>query len=598
VEARVNNKKLIPFGLLVLPLVFASCDDDDDDRRRGSGDSNLSSLSISAGTLMPAFAPGTLNYTATVPNATDMTTVTATTANAAATLTINGTAATSGVAFGPLPLAVGSNPIAIQVTGPNTTKTYNIDVMRQSVVAAQSAYVKASNTDSGDEFGASASLSGNTMAVGASLEDSGSTGINGNEADESVADSGAAYVFTESGGTWTQEAYVKASNTGSLDMFGMAVALDGDTLAVGAPGEASNATGINGNESDDSASGAGAVYVFTRTAGVWTQEAYIKASNTQAAYQFGARVALSGDTLVVGSPGEASDATGVGGDELNMNAPEAGAVYVFTRTAGVWTQQAYVKASNTEASDHFGEQVALSGDTLAVGASDEDSSSTGINGNETDNAAADSGAAYVFTRSGVTWSQQAYIKASNTDALDAFGSALSLSGDTLVVGAPEEDSMTTGINGDDSDNSELEAGAAYVFTRIAGLWGQTDYLKASTVDPGDNFGDSVWLDTDTLLVGAPNEDSSATGVNGDESDNLASASGAAYRFQRSGGVWTQDAYIKASNTESDDRFGTAVAIDGGFQAISAPGEDSSATGSGGNEADNSETSSGAVYVFE
>jgi hypothetical protein len=593
----VINKKLLPFGLLVLTLGFTACDDDDDDRRN-TNDSNLSSLTISAGTLMPAFGPTTLNYTATVPNATDMLTVTATTANAAATLMINGAPATSGVAFGPIPLAVGTNPIAIQVTGPSTTKTYNVVVTREAAVLAQSAYVKASNTEAADGFGGSLSLSGNTMAVGAHLEDSNATGVNGNEADNSAADSGAVYVLVESGGSWSQEAYVKASNTDSLDAFGSAVAVDGDTLVVGAPGEASNATGIDGDEADDSAAGAGAVYVFTRLAGVWTQEAYIKASNTQAAYEFGASVALSGDTLVVGSPGEASDATGVGGDELNMNAPQAGAVYVFTRTAGVWTQQAYVKASNTETSDRFGERVAVSVDTLAVGASGEDSIATGINGSETDNSAADAGAVYVFTRSGAAWSQEAYVKASNTDALDSFGLSLSVSGDSLVVGAPGEDSISAGINGNESDNSALEAGAAYVFTRIAGLWGQTDYLKASTVDAGDMFGESVWLDVDTLLVGAAGEDSDATGVNGDETNNLASDSGAAYRFLRNAGVWTQDAYLKASNTESDDLFGTAVAVDGGCQAVSAPGEDSNATGVGGNEADNSASASGAVYVFE
>jgi hypothetical protein len=115
-------------------------------------------------------------------------------------------------------------------------------------------------------------------------EDSNATGINGNQADDSAPDSGAVYVFTRSGGVWSQQAYVKASNTGPGDSFGFSLALsaDGNTLAVGAYLENSNATGIGGNQADNSALDSGAVYVFTRSGGVWSQQAYIKASNTAA----------------------------------------------------------------------------------------------------------------------------------------------------------------------------------------------------------------------------------------------------------------------------------------------------------------------------
>ncbi len=179
----------------------------------------------------------------------------------------------------------------------------------------------------------------------------------------------------------------------------------------------SNATGVNGDQTDNSAPNAGAVYVFTRTAGVWTQQAYLKASNTNASDGFGCNVALEGDTLAVGAPFEASNATGVNGDQADNSAPSAGAVYVFTRTAGVWTQQAYLKASNTEAGDEFGISVALAGDTLVVGANGEDSNATGVNGNEANNNRAGSGAVYVFTRTGGVWTQQAYVKASNSGGL-------------------------------------------------------------------------------------------------------------------------------------------------------------------------------------
>ncbi len=267
------------------------------------------------------------------------------------------------------------------------------------------------------------------------------------------------------------QAYVKASNTGDFDQFGISVALsaDGNTLAVGAPAEASSSVGI-GSTPNELAFQAGAVYVYTRdTGGTWSQQAYVKASNTGAGDQFGNSVALSadGNTLAVGASGEDSSSTGIGSTP-NESASSAGAVYVYTRdTGGTWSQQAYVKASNSGAGDQFGTSVSLSGDgdTLAVGASLEASAATGIDGNQADNTAADAGAVYVFTRDLVgVWSQQVYVKASNTGAGDRFGTsaALSSDGNTLAVGATGEDSSATGIGGNQADNSAVGAGAVYV----------------------------------------------------------------------------------------------------------------------------------------
>jgi hypothetical protein len=213
--------------------------------------------------------------------------------------------------------------------------------------------------------------------------------------------SGAVYVFTRTGGVWSQQAYVKASNTGANDAFGESVALSGDTLAVGADGEDSCADGINGDQTNDGCSLSGAAYVFTRTAGVWSQQAYVKASNSDATDEFGTSVALSGDSLAVGANFEASCADGINGDQGNNGCPTSGAVYVFTRTGTTWTQQAYVKASNSAADDRFGTSVALSGDnlagdTLAVGANFEASCADGINGDQTNNGCSLSGAAYVY----------------------------------------------------------------------------------------------------------------------------------------------------------------------------------------------------------
>jgi hypothetical protein len=273
--------------------------------------------------------------------------------------------------------------------------------------------------------------------------------------------------------SFQQQAYLKASNTDGFDTFGYSVAISGDTVVVGAVAEGSNATGVNGDQSNNSAGAAGAAYVFTRSGAVWTQQAYLKASNTDAGDQFGGySVAFAGDTLVVGAKEEASNATGVNGDQTNNSADGAGAAYVFTRSGAVWTQQAYLKASNTDSEDQFGWSVAISGDTLVVGARVEASNATGVNGDQTDNSANSAGAAYVFTRSGTVWSQQAYLKASNTDASDGFGAHVAISGDTVVVGAIVEASNATGVNGDQSDNSAANSGAVYVFTRSGTVWSQ------------------------------------------------------------------------------------------------------------------------------
>ena len=206
-----------------------------------------------------------------------------------------------------------------------------------------------------------------------------------------------------------------------------------------------------------------------------------------------------------------------------------------------------------------------------------------------------SGAAYVFNHSGGVWSQQAYLKSSNTDASDLFGESVAISGDTLVVGAYVEDSNATGVNGDQSDNSALNSGAAYVFTRSAGVWSQQAYLKASNTEAYDQFGFSVAISDDTVVVGADFEDSNTTGVNEDQSNNAATNSGAAYVFHRSGGVWSQQAYLKATNTETYDYFGHSVAISGNMVVVGAYGENSNATGVGGDQSDNSAIHAGAVY---
>ena len=500
------------------------------------------------------------------------------------------------------------------------------------------AYLKAANPDMGDHFACGGSLpghignavaisaDGNTIVVGAPHESSAARGINGNAADNSLYAAGAVYVFVRRGATWVQQAYVKASNAGQSDLFGMnvAVSADGNTMAVSAPWERSAATGINGDQSDDSLAQAGAVYVFTRAGDSWTQQAYVKASNTGRrpagegdlladGDQFGFSLALSGDgnTMAVGATTEDSAATGINGDQANDSAQSAGAVYLFARTGNAWTQQAYLKGSNTEAADLFGYDVSLShdGNTLAAAGYDEDGAGRGVNVDQ-GNGRNGSGAIYVFSRTGTNWRQDAYLKGSRSEGNDALGFSVAISGDgnTVVAGAGDESCLVGGVNpqGCDTDKpadaSGGSAGAAYIWARSGNAWTEQAFIKASNPDLQDLFGANVAVsgDGNTVLVGAAMEDSRARGVNGEQQDDSATESGAAYLFTRSGTTWSQRAYIKAENAEEFDEFGTSVAVsrDGRRLIIGARMESSGAAGIDGNQSDNSMPQAGAVYVWE
>ena len=463
--------------------------------------------------------------------------------------------------------------------------------VRSGTIWSQQAYLKASNTGALDRFGSSVAVSGETVVIGAAEEDSSSTGVNSTP-NESATYSGAAYIFTRSGTTWSHQAYLKAGNSGTYAFFGNSVSVSVDTVIVGAFGESSSTTGVN-SPPNDSASLSGAAYVFVRSGTAWSQQAYLKASNTGADDQFGVSVAIAGDTVVVGAQFEDSNTTGTNSSS-NESSTDSGAAYVFVRNGTAWSQQAYLKASNTGSGDRFGFPVGVSGDTVVVGARSEDGGTTGVNGTS-DESAADSGAAYVFARSGTAWSQQAYLKASNTGASDIFGSSVAVSGDTVVLGACLEDSSTTGINNTPNE-SATDSGASYVFSRSGTTWSQQSFLKADgNSGAEDRFGYSVAVSNDTVVVGAIGEDSSTTGIDSAPNEN-ATDSGAVYIFVRSGTIWSLQAYLKAGNTGAGDSFGRSVAVSGDTVVVGAPFEDSGTMGVNSifNE---SALDSGAAYVF-
>jgi hypothetical protein len=543
------------FCLLLIGLALAGCGNGS--RIEVDNNANLASLSISRGALDQPFATNQLAYTTRQPFPVYSLQVTATPESGAATLKINGVAAVAGQASivdlaGCEDLTI---PVEVTAASGSVSRTYRITVSREGTVTAsefaQHAYIKASNPDGSG-----------------------------------------------------------ANATGAGDQFGYAMAMsgDGNTLAIGAPNESSNATGVDGVQDNNQAPESGAVYVFTRDGEHWVPQAYLKASNAGAFDQFGFSLSLShdGNVLAVGAFAEGSASTGVDGDQDDDSARNAGAVYVFTRSGAAWSQQAYLKASNVrrDYDMYFGWSVSLSSDgaTLAVGARGEDGDPA-AGGNQSDNSISNAGAVYVFARADASWEQRAYLKAAIAANHDAFGSSLALSADghTLAVGAYSENGDSSGITTPSPAKFIGDSGAVYVFRRFGATWRQDAYIKASIPGVRDTFGWSVALSGDgcRLLVGARHEQSDANGFNGNEASNLSDKSGASYMYARSNGGWSRKAYIKASNTGVGDEFGISVALsaDGGSFAIGAHGEQSGAGGINGDQSNDDHPQAGAVYAF-
>jgi hypothetical protein len=300
----------------------------------------------------------------------------------------------------------------------------------------------------GDGFGGAVALDGDTALIGAD-----NRSVDGRE------HAGAAYVYVRSGGAWSLQAELTASAAAANDWFGSSVALDGDTALIGAGGRT-----VGGQYY------AGAAFVFARAGAVWSQQAELTAGFGAAGDEFGHAVALSGDTALVGA-----------GNRTVGGAAGAGAAYVFGRAGAVWSQLAELTAPDAASRAGFGSALDLSGDTALIGA-----------GGAPAGGRVESGAAYIYTRSGMTWSQQAQLTDPGGTAGDWFGCALALSGDRALIGA-----WGATVEG------KSQAGAAYVFGRGGTGWTQLARVTASDAAYGDNLGTSLDLAGDRLLVGAP-----------------------------------------------------------------------------------------------
>jgi hypothetical protein len=389
--------------------------------------------------------------------------------------------------------------------------------------------IVASDLQASDLFGYKVSMNsdGTKVIVGAFFEDTGG------------ARAGAAYIFALSGGSWSQEAKIMASDQQANDYFGYSVSMssDGTKVIVGAQQE------------DTGGTTAGAAYIFALSGGSWSQQQKIQASDKQAYDRFGTSVSMSSDgtKVLVGAYGESTGATW------------AGSAYIFALSGSSWSQEAKIQASDKAAYDEFGYNVSMNSDgtRVIVGAQGEDTGAT------------NAGAAYIFAFSSGSWSQEAKIQASDAQATDNFGYSVSMSGDgaRVLVGARYEDTGGT------------STGAAYIYAYSSGSWSQEAKIQAS--DPGTSatFGHSVSMNSDgtKVIVGALYEDTGATNA------------GAAYTFALSGGSWSQEAKIQASDLQADDYFGQSVSMsaDGTKVIVGAAYEDPGGA-----------SNAGSAYIFE
>jgi hypothetical protein len=405
--------------------------------------------------------------------------------------------------------------------GTNSNQGTAFVFVRSGSTWSQQAQLNANDGSANDQFGHSVALLEDTALVGAWNDD---VGANANQ--------GSAYVFVRSGVAWTQQAQLTAANGAADDLFSSSVALGPDVAVVGAR---SDDISTNTNQ--------GSVSVFVRSGATWSQQTQLVATDGAANDRFGYSVAFEGDTIVVGADG----------DDLGSTSDQ-GSAYVYVRDQSGWRQQAKLEARDGATGDFLGVAVAIFGDTAIIGANRDDAA--GI---------IDSGSAWVFSRFGGTWlDDDLQLLAFDGTAGDNFGSAVAIEGDTLVVGASLEDIL-----------GDPDRGAAYVFVRAGSSWIHQAKLTASDGGVGDQFGTSVAIQGDTIIVGAHLDDVVASPDHG-----------SAYVFVRVGTTWSQQAKMTASDGMPGDLFGSATAIFGDTAVIGAYSDDIA-----------SNPGQGSAYVF-
>ena len=356
----------------------------------------------------------------------------------------------------------------------------------------------ASDANALDKFGDALAIDGDIAIVAARL------------ADTAATNGGAAYVFERTASGWVQVQVLIPSDPGAQDMFGWAVDLEGDMAVVSAP------------RNDDAGENSGAAYVFENTGSTWVETAKLRASDEGPVAKFGKSVFLSGGRLIVGAPGTTGAAV------------SSGAAYIFEHDGTTWSEIARLEASDAAANDSFGQALAISGFIAVVGAPRDEDFGTST------------GSAYVFELIGTSWVETAKLLASDAGALAAFGSTVTAKDETLIIGA-----MFAPVLGE-------PLGAAYVFERTGTVWVETQQIRASTGFGFQEFGGSLALYFDRLLVGAP-----AVSFPG-------GTSGSVYVFEREASGWVETRELQPVVPMASDIFGWAVSISGDDVLVGTP----------------------------
>ena len=389
---------------------------------------------------------------------------------------------------------------------------------REDASWVESTKLSDGETASEDQFGVSVAISGNFAISGAQQDD------------DIAPNAGAAYIFERSGVLWLQRTKLTVDDAQAGDLFGNAVAMDGETVLVGAPGV------------DDAGPEAGAAYVFVKVGEEWIQQAKLIGDDLEIFDRFGSAVTVHGDTAIIGAYGK---------DEIGT---DSGAAYVFVRSGASWTQQAKLTHRGSVPGDLFGFAVGVYEDNALIGAY------------RSDAAGPDSGAAYLFTRNGRTWTQDLLLMPNDISIGDEFGYSVNLTKGAAIIGAPKEDRHLDDV------------GAAYVFVETRDSWVQQAKLGASDADTGDEFGSAVAIHEDTAIVGAWKDNHPLADTHDDPALQL--DKGAAYSFLRDGLSWVEKRRIEAAGTRQSDLFGASVAIRGSFAIVGAFGSDNAGDNSG------------------
>ncbi len=393
-----------------------------------------------------------------------------------------------------------------------------------------------------DWYGYASAISGDYAIVGAYLEDEDASGAS------TIGQAGSVYIYErDADGVWNEVQKIVASDRGLNDEFGYAVSLSGDYAVIGARWEDQDASG--GSTMFNS----GSAYVFERNSGgTWVEVQKIVTSDRAISDEFGSTVSISGDYLIIGAEDEDEDVSGSG------TLTSAGSAYIFERDGGgVWNEVQKIVASDREFQDKFGHAVGISGDYAIIGAEEEDHDAAG------GAALSEAGSAYIFERnSGGIWIEVQKIVAGDREANDEFGKSIAISGTYAIIGAAFEDHDETG--GAFMSN----AGSAYVFERDgAGVWNEAQKIVASDRATQDDFGWSVAIDGDQLVVGANLEDENESG------GATMTDAGSAYVFKRTAGSWTEVSKIVSSDRDVDDLFANSVGISGNYVIAGTRWED-------------------------